>query len=198
MEPLLIIGAVILALPLLISQPKTTVVLLDNESTHNAVVVTTNVGNTVVDQPYSYTVLEDPNKNPSAVEKANPDEINKRYAQQLAMLPTKPVSMLFHFEQGTSTLTESSKNQVDELIRIIASREPCAVDIIGHSDRAGDADKNYELALERAHTVEVFLQEHSVKLERSSVSSYGENDNLIPTDDGISEPQNRRVEVIVR
>lgn len=198
MEPLLIWSGIILSLPLLISQPKTTVVLLDNESSHNAIVVATNVGDVIVDQPYSYTVLADSNKKPSPVEKANPDEINKKYTQQLGMLPTKPVSMLFHFEQGTATLTESSKNQVNELIRLIASREPCAVDIIGHSDRAGDADKNYELALNRAHAVESFLQEHNVKLERSSVSSYGENDNLVPTLDGVSEPQNRRVEVIVR
>jgi len=198
MEPLLIWAGIILALPLLTHEPKTTVILLDNESSHNAVVVATNAGSVIVDQPYSYTTLVSQDKKPSSLEKVNPDTIREKYAQQLNMLPTKPVSMLFHFEQGTADLTESSKNQVDELIRIITSRDPAAIDIIGHSDRAGDADKNYLLALERAKAVEKYLLERNVRLDHSSVTSYGENDNLIPTDDGVSEPQNRRVEVIVR
>lgn len=198
MEPLLIWSAIILTLPLLSHTPKTTVILLDNESSHNAVVVKTDAGSVVVDQPYSYTTLVAQDKTPSLVEKANPEAIREKYAQQLNMLPTKPISMLFHFEQGTANLTEASKNQVEELIQIISSRTPAAVDIIGHSDRAGDADKNYALALERAHSVEMFLKERNVVLDRSSVTSYGENDNLIPTEDDVSEPQNRRVEVIVR
>lgn len=198
MEPLLIWTGLILSLPLLTHEPKTTVILLDNESSHNAVVVTTNGGNAIVDQPYYYTTLLAQDKKPSSVEKGDPDAIRKKYAEQLDMLPTKPVSMLFHFEPGTAELTESSKNQVNELIRLITSRDPAAVDIIGHSDRAGDADKNYALALERAKEVEKYLLERNVKLDRSSVMSYGENDPIIPTEDGVSEPQNRRVEVTVR
>jgi len=198
MEPLLIWTALILSLPFLTHEPKTTVILLDNESSHNAVVVKTDVGSVIVDQPYSYTTLAAQDKQPSSIEKADPEDIREKYAQQLNILPTKPVSMLFHFEPGTADLTESSKNQVNELIQLISSREPAAIDIIGHSDRAGDADKNYLLALERAKTVEQYLLERNVKLDRSSVTSYGENDPIIPTEDGVSEPQNRRVEVIVR
>ncbi len=198
MEPLLIWAGFILALPLLTHEPKTTVILLDNESSHNAVVVKTDAGSVVVDQPYTYTTLVDKDKKPSLVEKADPAAIHEKYAQQLTILPTKSISMLFHFEEGTADLTESSKNQVDELIRLISSRDPAAIDIIGHSDRAGDADKNYQLALERARMVEKYLLERNVTLERSSVTSYGENDPIIPTEDGVSEPQNRRVEVIVR
>jgi outer membrane protein OmpA-like peptidoglycan-associated protein len=198
MEPLLIWTALLLSLPFLTYEPKTTVILLDNESSHNAVVVKTDVGSVIVDQPYSYTTLAAQDKQPSSIEKADPEAVREKYAQQLNMLPTKPVSMLFHFEPGTADLTESSKNQVNDLIQLISSREPAAVDIIGHSDRAGDADKNYLLALERAKTVEQYLLEHNVKLDRSSVTSYGENDPIILTEDGVSEPQNRRVEVIVR
>lgn len=198
MEPLLIWAGIILALPLLTNEPKTTVILLDNESSHNAVVVKTDAGSVIVDQPYTYTTLVAQDKKPSLVEKADPAVINEKYAQQLNILPIKPISMLFHFEEGTADLTESSKNQVEELIRLISSRDPAAIDIIGHSDRAGDADKNYQLALERAQMVKKYLVERNVTLDRSSVTSYGENDPIIPTEDGVSEPQNRRVEVIVR
>jgi outer membrane protein OmpA-like peptidoglycan-associated protein len=198
MEPLLIWTAIILSLPFITSTPKTTIILLDNESSHNAVSVSTDAGNVIVDQPYFYTVLTASDKQPSSLIKGDPDAIRKKYTEQLNSLPTKPVSLLFYFESGTSELTESSKNQIKELINLIASREPAAVDIIGHSDRAGDADQNYQLALERAKTVEKYLQEHNVTLTRSSVTSYGEEDPIVPTQDGVAEPQNRRVEVIVR
>ncbi len=198
MEAILIVSALFLSLSLIQHTPKTTVILLDNESAHNAVVVGNNEGNITVDQPYSFTTLAALDRQPSAVEKGDPDAIRQKYADQLNILPSKPVSMLFHFEPGTVDLSESSKNQVDELVHVITLHEPASVDIIGHSDRAGDADKNYALALERAEMVKKYLLDRNVTLERSSVTSHGENDPIIPTEDGVEEPQNRRVEVIVR
>lgn len=199
METIVIVwSAFLLTLPLIISTPKTTVVLLDNESSHNAVVVSTNEGNVTVDQPYSYTTLSSLDKQPSSVKQADPEEVRKKYGEQLNSLPTPPVSMLFYFEPATATLTESSKNQVAELIRVIGIRSPAAVDIIGHSDRAGDADQNYALALERAKEVEQYLLDANVSMERRLVRSHGESDPIVPTADGVDEPQNRRVEVIVR
>lgn len=198
MGAFLIWTGMILILPFVLSQPKTTVILLDNNSTSNAVVVETKAGAVIVDKPYSYTTMGSPDKQPSSAKQGDPDAIQKKYADQLNMLPAKPVSTLFYFESATAELTDESKNQINELIRIIKSREPAAVDIIGHSDSVGDADKNYFLGLERAEAVKKYLLEHNVTLKRSSVASYGKNDPLVPTQDGVSEPKNRRVEVIVR
>jgi outer membrane protein OmpA-like peptidoglycan-associated protein len=198
MAPLLIWSAIILSLPFITSTPKTTVVLLENDAIHNAVDVTTRAGSVVIDQPYYYTTLISSDMKPAVVEKADPEMIRQKYATVLSVLPPKAVSMLFYFEPGAAEITQESKDQVESLITLIEAREPVSIDIIGHTDRAGDADKNYELALERAHTVEKFLLERNVTLERSSVTSHGENDPIVPTEDGVSEPKNRRVEVIVR
>jgi outer membrane protein OmpA-like peptidoglycan-associated protein len=198
MAPLLIWSALILSLPFITSTPKTTVVLLENDAVHNAVDVTTRAGSVVIDQPYYYTTLISSDMQPAVVEKADPEMIRQKYATVLSALPPKAVSMLFYFEPGAAEITQESKDQVETLITLIEAREPASIDIIGHTDRAGDADKNYELALERAHTVEKFLLERNVTLERSSVTSHGENDPIVPTEDGVSEPKNRRVEVIVR
>lgn len=189
--------ALLLSLPILTNTPKTTVILLDNNSSHNAIVVTTDAGSLIVDQPYTFTTLSSLDAKPSQVQQADPQQIEQTYANHLSALPSKPVSILFYFDTGTE-LTEASKNRLQELIEIIQSRSPAAVDIIGHTDRAGDADKNYELALQRAYAVEKFLHDHAVKMERSTIVSYGENDLLIPTEDGIAEPKNRRVEVVIR
>lgn len=198
MEVFLICSALILSLPFLNSAPETTVILLDNNSTHNAIDITTKAGKVSIDQPYYLTTLSSPDKAPSRIEQINKDTVLEKYADVLDFLPRKPISLMFHFEQGTSEITQSSKEQVDELIKIVFANEPASLDIIGHSDRAGDADENYKLALERAREVERFLREAHVNMERIHVASYGENDPLVQTDDGVSEPQNRRVEVIVR
>lgn len=198
MEPFFIWSAILLSLPFIMSEPKTTVVLLENDAVHNAVEVTTQAGSVIIDQPYYYTSMLGMDKQPMAVQKADTELIRKKYATVLSVLPEKAVSKLFYFEPGTAEITLESKAQVENLITLIEARQPVSIDIIGHSDRAGDADKNYELALDRAHAVEKFLLERNVTLERSTVTSYGENEPMIPTEDGVSEPKNRRVEVIVR
>jgi OmpA-OmpF porin, OOP family len=198
MEPFLIWSALILSLPFITTGPKTTVILLDNNTTHNGIDVSSQLGTVSIDQPYYATTLSASDKKPSDVEKMDPSVVNAKYADVLGHLPNKAVSMLFYFEPGTAEIAQSSKDQVEELIKVVALQEPASVDIVGHSDRAGDADKNYELALKRAHSVEKFLLDRKVNLERISVVSHGENDPLVPTEDGVDEPQNRRVEVIVR
>lgn len=198
MEAFVLWSALILALPFITSEPKTTVVLLENGGAHNAIDVSTQAGSVSIDQPYYYTTLSAPEKKPSTVEKADPSKINERYGSLVEALGSKATSILFYFEPGTAQLTQSSKDQVGDVIRIIRSKEPAAVDIIGHSDRAGDADKNYILALDRAKEVENFLLDQNVTLEHCSVTSHGEDDPIIQTADGVEEPQNRRVEVIVR
>lgn len=198
MEAFLAWSAFILALPFLTSQPETKVILLDNNSTHNAIDVTTNVGKVTIDQPYYATTLRDPHKVPNPVEKVDPAVIAEKYGDVLNALPPKPHSFLFYFDPGTSEIDQASKEQSDEVIKIISMYSPASIEIIGHSDRAGDAHKNYELALERARVVEMFLRDKNIQLERVNVVSHGENDPVVPTEDGVAEPQNRRVEVFVR
>ncbi len=198
MEPFLAWSAFILALPFLTSQPETKVILLDNSSTHNAIDVSTNAGKVTIDQPYYSTTLRDSKQEPKRIEKVDPAVIAEKYGDVLNALPSKPHSFLFYFEAGTSEISQASKEQSDEVIRILSLYAPASIEIIGHSDREGDAQKNYELALERAHVVESFLRDKKVDLDRVNVISHGENDPIVPTEDGVSEPQNRRVEVFVR
>lgn len=198
MAPVLIWTAIVVTLPFLCSKPQSTAILLDNNSTHNAIVVSTQEGNVTVDTPYAYTVLDAADHKPSKVKQGNPDAIRAKYADILNALPLKADSILFYFEPGTAEITPESQQQIELLLASIAAHEPAAVDIIGHTDRVGDADKNYALALERAHTVESYLAAHNVNVKYTTVTSYGENDPIVQTEDGVSEPKNRRVEVIVR
>ncbi|HQS66730.1 MAG TPA: OmpA family protein [Sulfuricurvum sp.] len=198
MVAFLVSAAIILSLPFLVSSPKTTVILLDNNKTNSAVDVTTKAGKVTLDKPYAQTSLSATDVSPKPISQADEEEINKKYKGLMDVLPHQPVSMLFYFEEGSSQLVPESKGQIGLLIELIKNEEPCIVDIIGHSDTAGTVQSNYELALKRAQSLKVFLEENQVEMKQVTVQSYGESDPLIPTGDNISEPKNRRVEVIVR
>lgn len=198
MVAFLVSTAIILSLPFLIAKPKTTVILLDNNKTNSAVDVTTEAGTVTLDKPYTQTSLSAATASPQSVAEADEEEVNKKYKNLIDALPHKPVSMLFYFEEGSSQLVPESKNQIGSLIELIKKEEPCIVDIIGHSDTAGAAQSNYELALNRAQALKLFLEENHVVMKQVTVQSFGESDPLIPTGDDVAEPKNRRVEVTVR
>lgn len=191
-------AAIILSLPFLVAKPKTTVILLDNNKTKSAVDVTTQAGTVTLDKPYAQTSLSAATVSPQAVSRADEGEINQKYKNLIDVLPHKPVSMLFYFEEGSSQLVPESKEQIGALIELIKKEEPCIVDIIGHSDTAGAAQSNYELALSRAQSLKAFLEENQVEMKKVTIQSFGESDPLIPTGDDVAEPKNRRVEVTVR
>jgi OOP family OmpA-OmpF porin len=199
MTPFIIYAGIILALPFIFSHPKTTtVILLDNNSTHNGVIVTTEAGSASLDTPYTQTTLTAPDVKPEAAKSVDESELRKKYAQTLDALPALPVTLLFYFEEGSAQLTSESKAQTAVLVDLIKIREPCIVDIIGHTDTEGSAEANYNLALKRAQMVKSFLDEQKIEMKEVSVLSYGESDPLIPTGDGVAEPRNRRVDVTVR
>lgn len=197
MTPALLAAALLAAVPLLVTTPKSTIILLESNKS-SAVDVKTAAGSVTLDRPFTATDLTDPAKNPALPKPIDPAALTDRYGTLLGALPPAPSNVLFYFEEGTADLTEASKTTVGELERLIRMRQPCAVDIVGHSDTAGDARANELLALRRAEAVKTFLDARHLPLEHVNVRSYGEADPLIPTGDGVAEPRNRRVEVIIR
>jgi outer membrane protein OmpA-like peptidoglycan-associated protein len=69
--------------------------------------------------------------------------------------------------------------------------------IEGHTDRSGTATVNKRSALRRAEQVRDYLVAKGVTARAVSIVAHGEARPLIPTEDGVREVQNRRVEVIL-
>ena len=183
----------------IISCSKTTVILLPDENeTVGAVVVETAKASKVVDQPYhslSVTGSTERSMSASALDK---EEVLQRYGASLKALPQAAASYIFYFTTGTSTLTESSARDLDTLVDELRDRQPPIVlNIIGHTDATGSKDFNLKLSLERARAVEKVLIGSGISIDTLRIQSFGENDPLVPTADGVPEPKNRRVEVMV-
>lgn len=173
------------------------VILLENNKDHNAIVISTKSGELTLDQANTYTDIGALSA-PTTVKKISTEELNKTYGEFIATAPKAPISFLLYFEPGGTMLTTKSKKLFPEISRAIQARVPCDVNIIGHADRTGSKQYNIDLSLDRAKRVEKWIREQHLGISSIIVESYGEEDPLIPTKDGVPEPRNRRVEILIR
>jgi outer membrane protein OmpA-like peptidoglycan-associated protein len=70
------------------------------------------------------------------------------------------------------------------------------IQVTGYADRSGSPGYNQRLSERRANAVAGALARLGVPRNEMIVSGRGENDNRVPTADGVREPQNRRVEIV--
>ena len=134
-------------------------------------------------------------ENPTVLSK---QEIDKTFHDAMEATPKPAKKYILYFMSDTTNLTRDSKNQLPEILQEIEKRIPCDVSIVGHSDTRGGNEYNLNLSRARANEVKKELLAIGVNPNLIEVAYHGEADLLTPTDDDVSEPKNRRAEVIVR
>ncbi|MGH6634686.1 MAG: OmpA family protein [Gammaproteobacteria bacterium] len=67
----------------------------------------------------------------------------------------------------------------------------------GHADTSGSDQHNMDLSQRRAEAVKSALAELGVQADTIETEALGETQPLVPTDDGVREPQNRRAEIVI-
>jgi outer membrane protein OmpA-like peptidoglycan-associated protein len=72
------------------------------------------------------------------------------------------------------------------------------VQVIGHTDTAGSNAVNDPLSQQRAEVVRRGLVARGIPADRVTATGRGERELAVPTADGVAEPRNRRVEILVR
>jgi len=177
---------------------QTTVVLVDNNKAHNAIVVKTKAGSVVIDKANEFVNLTSKEKKPSKTRKMSQKEINTKFKDAIKALPPKPAHVYLYFKKGTSELTNESLNKLPLIYELIKERAPCDVNIIGHTDTVGSQATNLKLSFKRAQEIKRWILSRNADLNNLSVESYGEKDLLIPTKDEVSEPKNRTVEIFIK
>jgi len=125
-------------------------------------------------------------------------QVASDFGPALAALPPRPVSYTLYFELDSDRLTADSAAQARTVLAEIAARPLADVVVIGHTDRAGEVEYNDQLSLQRAAALRDRLIESGGDPARISVAGRGEREPLVPTDDGVAEPRNRRAELSVR
>lgn len=111
-------------------------------------------------------------------------------------IPSTATIIYFPFDSAIPV--KAARALIDELIQYILQVDPSEVIIHGHADRAGTERYNLELSERRADYVRDRLVDAGVKDERISHYGFGESDPKVPTEDGVREPANRRVEIFIQ
>jgi OmpA-OmpF porin, OOP family len=70
--------------------------------------------------------------------------------------------------------------------------------VVGHTDRVGTVPYNDALSLRRAERVQAQLVQLGIPAAQIQAAGRGERAPLVPTEDEVAEPRNRRVEITVR
>jgi outer membrane protein OmpA-like peptidoglycan-associated protein len=122
--------------------------------------------------------------------------ITRPHTELMSFMPPPPQVFLLYFVEGTTTLTSASAPTLDALRKAI---DPNAfVQITGHTDTVGTSDSNDALSRKRAMEIRDALVEQGLPVKNAKVTGRGERELRIRTPDGVEEPGNRRVEVILR
>ena len=177
------------------------VLLPDSNGKGGVITVTTQGGPKILDKPGYAVVIEDFNHPPSAPQPIDEKEITDVFGPALSTLPdpaNRFVLVILYFERDTTKLTHESKDLPAEILRTIKRRQSNQVYVVGHTDLVGKEAYNTRLSQRRANYVRDLLVSSGVNPDTLFVSFYGKARPLVPTEDEVPEPRNRRVEVIVR
>jgi outer membrane protein OmpA-like peptidoglycan-associated protein len=126
------------------------------------------------------------------------DEVRTRFAGVLNALPARPISFLLYFITGTDLLTDESRVEFERMIEELRRRPAPDILVIGHTDTVGALEANDKLSLQRAQRLKAEFEAQGIPALRVTAAGRGEREPLVPTDDGVDEPRNRRVEISVR
>ena len=99
------------------------------------------------------------------------------------------------FDWGKPELTRDAEAILDEAAAAFQRARPSRVEVAGHTDRSGSDSYNLVASRRRADAVKNYLVARGVPPEAIAVSAFGESRPIVPTEDGVREVQNRRVEV---
>lgn len=177
----------------------TNVVLIeDPDGNVGQVTVSTPSGEQTLSKARQSTKAATSSKAPDSVRVVDQAEIDDTYGRVLMALPEPVETFVLYFETGTSNLTPESSPVPEQVLATIVRRHSTDVRVHGHSDRVGTPEINQRLSLARAETMRAILVNMGVAENIIRTSSHGEGNPLVQTADEVSEPRNRRVEVLVR
>jgi outer membrane protein OmpA-like peptidoglycan-associated protein len=117
--------------------------------------------------------------------------------------PAAPVaasapSFMVFFDWDRSDLSAQAQQTLQQVAAAYKQRGSARVVATGHADKSGPDNYNMALSLRRANTVKNALVSDGVPAAAISVVGKGESQPLVQTADGVREPQNRRVEIVIQ
>ncbi|MFA6022404.1 MAG: OmpA family protein, partial [Rhodospirillales bacterium] len=96
-----------------------------------------------------------------------------------------------------SDITPEASKIITQAVDTAKKGGSSRVELTGHADRSGPDKYNMALSLKRANAVKATMVKQGIPADQISVVGKGETAPLVQTPDGVREPQNRRVEIVL-
>jgi outer membrane protein OmpA-like peptidoglycan-associated protein len=107
-----------------------------------------------------------------------------------------PKSYLVFFDFNKSDLTPQAVSIVDMAAANAGPAKVTKLEVTGHTDTVGSDAYNMRLSRRRAESVAAELEKKGIPSSEIEIVAKGKRDLLVPTADGVKEPQNRRVQIV--
>ena len=105
---------------------------------------------------------------------------------------------LVFFDWDRADLTDRAREIIASAAQATTRVQVTRIEVSGHTDTTGTARYNQGLSVRRAQNVAAELVRLGVPRAAITVQGFGEGRPLVQTAQGVREPQNRRVEIILR
>ena len=115
-----------------------------------------------------------------------------------APAPAPARSYLVFFDWDKADLTERAKSIVKEAADNSTRVQVTRIEVNGYTDTSGTPTYNQELSIRRARAVAGELVRDGVPQNAIAIQGFGDTHLLVATGPDVREPQNRRVEIIIR
>jgi OOP family OmpA-OmpF porin len=112
--------------------------------------------------------------------------------------PAPARSYLVFFDWDKASLTDRARQIIKEAADNSTRVQFTRIEVNGYTDTSGTARYNQALSVRRAQAVAGELVRDGVPQSSIGIHGFGETHLLVPTGPGVREPQNRRVEIIIR
>jgi outer membrane protein OmpA-like peptidoglycan-associated protein/outer membrane protein W len=121
-------------------------------------------------------------------------------APAAAPIPASPISRSYivFFDWDKAVLTDRAKQIVSEAAANSTKVQTTRIEVNGYTDTSGTPKYNQGLSVRRAQAVAAELVKDGVPKTAITIQGFGETHPLVPTGPNVREPQNRRVEIILK
>jgi OmpA-OmpF porin, OOP family len=109
-----------------------------------------------------------------------------------------PPSFMVFFDWDRANLSDQALATIRQAAAAFKQKGNARITATGHTDKSGPEAYNMALSLRRANAVKDALVREGVPASAIAVVGRGEANPLVQTADGVREPQNRRVEIVVQ
>ncbi|MGF6574149.1 OmpA-OmpF porin, OOP family [Paraburkholderia fungorum] len=115
-------------------------------------------------------------------------------ASEQGLLDQTLANRTIEFETGSATLTPQGRAILDQMAAVLVKMTTKTVEIIGHTDNAGNRQSNIALSQARADAVKGYLVARGITPTQLTTTGVGPDQPIAPNDTNDGRARNRRIE----